>query len=425
MGAPPEGRGTQGGRGALADLARPAAGATSALAALVDPALPAGRTVAVLLAAARRELGMEVSFVSEIDETTRVFSFVDGEFRTFDIDAGTVDVREETYCHRMLSGAIPSLVADALQHPVAGALAMTASRGIGAYLGVPIELSSGDVYGTLCCLSSSAAPHATERDVGFMRVAAALVAEQIERDAVLRNQGPTRDRVLAAIGDGVALAHQPIVELATGAVVGVEALCRFADGRSCTEWFDEAWAAGVGIPLEVAALRAALRSRGAVRGGFLAVNLSPEALLSAEVDDELADVDLAGVCLEITEHARILEYGPVRARIAALRAAGATIAVDDLGTGYSGFRHLVELEIDVLKLDRVVVEGIVGDRLRRGVASSIAAFADEVGALVVAEGIESADEAEAVQELGVRCGQGFLLGPPQLLDEAHPGISGG
>jgi EAL domain-containing protein (putative c-di-GMP-specific phosphodiesterase class I) len=90
------------------------------------------------------------------------------------------------------------------------------------------------------------------------------------------------------------------------------------------------------------------------------------------------------------------------------------VAVDDVGSGFASFRHVTRVRPEILKLDRTLVCGIDEDPVRQSLASAIVAFARDVGATVVSEGIESESELSCLVDLAVGCGQGFLLGRPEL-----------
>ena len=116
--------------------------------------------------------------------------------------------------------------------------------------------------------------------------------------------------------------------------------------------------------------------------------------------------------LELTERSPIVDYEEMSARLDELRALGVRLAVDDVGKGFSGLGHLVELSPDLLKFDRSLVCDLDSDKTKSGLIARLTSFAAEVGMEVVAEGIETEAELETLRELGVETGQGFLLGRP-------------
>nr|WP_281373032.1 EAL domain-containing protein [Kineococcus aurantiacus] len=218
-------------------------------------------------------------------------------------------------------------------------------------------------------------------------------------------------------GSGRTTVVQPVVDLRTGRVVGAEALSRFTSpaglARRPEQVFSDARSAGVGVELEQAAIASALPLLGRLPpGAYLSVNASPEAL----ADPRSLDLLLSGrpdrLVVEVTEHAPVADYGALREATAHLRRHGARIAVDDAGAGFASLQHVLQLTPDIVKLDIAFVHGIDTDPARRAVARALVGFASELGSTVVAEGVEREGELTVLTELGVDCGQGYLLGRP-------------
>ena len=107
-----------------------------------------------------------------------------------------------------------------------------------------------------------------------------------------------------------------------------------------------------------------------------------------------------------------MDYDEARTCIVEVRALGCRLAVDDVGSGFSGLGHVVELSPDFVKFDRSLVTGVDSDATRRALIERLTSFAAEVGMEVVAEGIETEAELDILRALGVETGQGFLLGRP-------------
>jgi EAL domain-containing protein (putative c-di-GMP-specific phosphodiesterase class I) len=123
--------------------------------------------------------------------------------------------------------------------------------------------------------------------------------------------------------------------------------------------------------------------------------------------------------LEITEHAVVSDYQELQSALVNLRRAGVRIAIDDAGAGFASMRHIVKLAPDMIKLDMSLTRGIDQDPALRAMASALIAFAQETRSTVIAEGVETAEELEALRHLGVHRVQGFLLGMPMELIEAQ------
>jgi diguanylate cyclase (GGDEF)-like protein len=208
-------------------------------------------------------------------------------------------------------------------------------------------------------------------------------------------------------------AFQPIVYLATGKLIGWEALARFPDRpeRSVADVFAEAHRLGLGARLEVASLLAALAVPGRPAGAKIGLNISISALAHEEAWAALP-ADLSLVVVEITEHELFGDDGTLERVIARLRERGARIGLDDAGAGYAGLSQMLRLQPDVVKLDRSLVTGVSTDRNRAALIAALVGFAAEVGTSICAEGIEEQAELEALIELGVESGQGYLLARP-------------
>ena len=221
-------------------------------------------------------------------------------------------------------------------------------------------------------------------------------------DSVLRNQA------LRSV-------YQPIVEINDLTVVGYEALSRFSDQgeRGPQQWFADGFAAGRGVELEWLAASNALDILGSLPDAqFLALNMSAASIMR-NAEQPFCDPQVCPrIVIELTEHVPVEDYTALHRALATMRAHGTRLAADDVGSGYAGFRHLLRLEPDIIKLDISLVGGIHRSSTQRALAKALIAFADDVGAIVIAEGVEQPDELLALRDLGLRWAQGFLLGLP-------------
>ncbi|MGB3734699.1 MAG: EAL domain-containing response regulator [Ilumatobacter sp.] len=209
---------------------------------------------------------------------------------------------------------------------------------------------------------------------------------------------------------------QPIVDVHARDIIGVEALTRFDTEpvRSPASWFAEASEVGLGPELEIAAVRCALRCIDELpAAAYLSLNCSPTILRSPELAALLDDVDPLRIVLEITEHHEILDYASTQDTLSTLRRRGIRFAVDDAGSGYSSLNHILELRPDIIKLDIALTSGIDRHPAKRALAAAMVTFATEVGASLVAEGVETIEELDTLTSLGIRSVQGYLLGRPQ------------
>jgi len=208
---------------------------------------------------------------------------------------------------------------------------------------------------------------------------------------------------------------QPIMDLKSLATAGHESLSRFPGSalRGPDKWFSDAFAVDLGVELEWMAAMSALRYFDTAPPDlFLTINMSPATVLHLAEEDLCIESRCPRIVIELTEHAPVEDYGPLHRALDSIRGRGARLSADDLGSGYAGFRHLFRLKPDVIKLDISLVGGIHRHRGQQALTRAILAFALEMGAQVVAEGIEQLADLRVLQDLGIPFGQGYLLGRP-------------
>ena len=261
---------------------------------------------------------------------------------------------------------------------------------------------SGEVIEIVC----------STRPVGDRRVVEKLSGEDHRRSV---------DRVQAVLDKELIYpVYQPILNLETGQVIAYEALSRFPaePERGPDRWFGEAWDVGLGIPLELLAVRIAARALPQLPDDVsLSVNASPPTVFSERfISCFGASPDR--VTVELTEHLKVDDYAGFTSKLGPLRAAGGRVAIDDFGAGYASLRHIIKVRPEWIKLDISLTERVDENPLVYALAKSLVSFADEVGVRVIAEGIETEEELEALIDAGFRYGQGFYFGVPAPLDVA-------
>ena len=293
-----------------------------------------------VVAAAKDHLAADISFLAEFEGGQKLIRRAAGDGASCGLVEGTALPLEETYCFRMVNGELPNVVGDARNDPRVKDLAITTQLKIGAYIGVPVTLPGGRVFGTLCCISHQQDSSIRDRDAKFMRVLADLVAKQLGREEMVADERQKKiERIRAVIEQGGArMVFQPIVALAGGAIVGAESLARFdAEPRRTPDlWFAEAWQVGLGVELEVMAMKAAIARLAEIpQGVYLSVNASPETLRSETLLRSFDAAPAERIVVEVTEHAIVDEYGPLVEAIRRLKDRGIRLAVDDVGAGYS------------------------------------------------------------------------------------------
>ena len=236
---------------------------------------------------------------------------------------------------------------------------------------------------------------------------------------------PIPFKALLQCGSLTAL-FQPIVDNRTGAIHGYEGLIRGpSDGplHSPQVLFAAAQQEGLLVQLDrVCAQTQLARFAELQLPGRLFVNLTPQSLFSAELSPgrlhelvRAAGLAPERVVLEITENGPLGDLARLRSVASRYREHGFAIAIDDLGTGYSGLRQWSELRPEYVKIDRHFVQAVHEDTAKRQFVRSIAEIARTVGSRVVAEGIESDDELRALRGLGIDFVQGYLFAKPRAV----------
>lgn len=213
----------------------------------------------------------------------------------------------------------------------------------------------------------------------------------------------------------ISFVFQPIFDLTTNILVGTEALARFEDApyQPPDIWFADAHSVGLGIDMELAAMTSALQHISDLPvQAAIAVNVGPEAILSDKIIELLGSIDTSRVIIELTEHIQVEDYPRLIERFSRIRGLGVRLAIDDTGSGFSSFSHIIKLSPDIMKLDRELIQNIDKDPVRMALTTAVITFANETNTEVIAEGIETPEELSALKDLGIRFGQGYLLGKP-------------
>lgn len=254
---------------------------------------------------------------------------------------------------------------------------------------------------------------------------------------IVRTQFGIETRLRRAIEQGeMRLTFQPICDLSSGRIVSFEALARWRDENgenvAPTDFIPVAEECGLILPLGRWAMAEATRTladwdraAGGDCGTRVAVNLSAIQLqrddVGLMVQDALSTYGVGGdrITLELTESAIVSDPDRIAATMHALKDLGTTLAMDDFGTGYSNLAYLQKLPIDVLKIDRSFVTGMLADRDKIAIVRAILSLAQALGMRTTAEGIESNELAQTLAALGCTYGQGYLYAKPLESDAAY------
>lgn len=369
----------------------------------------------------RAHMAMDVAYVSEFVDDRAIFRKVDAPGFQGIVEAGQSVRLDDVYCPHILSGRLPQLIPDTSLEPLAQSLPITQDMRIGKHLSVPIRLRDGSTYGMFCCLGQTPDPTLSERDLQMMTAFAELVGLHLDGELESRKRlNGERVRVREAIDDcQISMVYQPIWHLPTSRPIGVECLARFSGTpqRSPDLWFKAAAEVGLGVELELEAIRLALPALQAMGSeGYIALNASPDTIMRPEFAAMLAPHDPSRIVIEVTEHASIANYEDLIGELAPLRGRGLRLAVDDAGAGYSSFHHILQLSPDLIKLDMTLTRDVDSDPARRALAIALIQFAKQTSSRLIAEGVETKGELATLRAIGVEKAQGFVLGGPTSLD---------
>lgn len=381
-----------------------------------------------LLDAIRQYLDMDVAFTARFMAGRRCVERVSlgpGAATPHPLTPASSDPLDDTFCGKIVAGQLDALTRNCRQHPLARQLRVTDQYKIGAYIGVPIVLASGQVYGTLCCFDHQPNPTLTEKDVELLHRVAGYIGNVVGR---LYARQQANEHLLAAVTAVLEqrqlnVVFQPVYCREAGGFAYCEALARFTPQpyRPPNEWLHDAAVVGLELQVEQAIVSQVVqRIEQAQRIGHqlvVAINASPRLIVSGLLPQLLTDVAPHQVRIELTEHEQIENYQQFRQCLRPLSQRGFKICIDDVGAGFASLKHILELEPDVIKLDLSLAHNIHHDRKRQALITGLLAFASSFACQVVAEGVETAAEYRALRELGVCWFQGWYFARPLEFDQ--------
>jgi diguanylate cyclase (GGDEF)-like protein len=224
------------------------------------------------------------------------------------------------------------------------------------------------------------------------------------------------------------LFYQPVMELPTGRIIGVEALLRWfhpTDGIvPPLDFIPLAEETGLIVPIGRWVLTEACRYAATLVEGFpgmaldMAVNLSARQIARPEIVDEVREaldasgLDPSRLILEITESVMIHDIDLAIARLTELKTLGVQLAIDDFGTGYSSLNYVRRFPVDILKVDKSFIDGVTEEGESSALTAAVIELASILNLKPVAEGIERADQLERLISMKCDLGQGFLFAKP-------------
>jgi len=217
--------------------------------------------------------------------------------------------------------------------------------------------------------------------------------------------------------------YQPIIELPERRVIGYEALTRVTHGPFDTVelLFKTAHEADALWNLERLCRRKALEGLPPIGDNqLLFLNIEPDSIHDPELRDLPFQDLLEGVglrpdqvVLEITEHSAVRDFGAFRQRLRHFRERGFRLAMDDVGSGYSGLQAIAEIDPDYIKVDMTLVRDIHTNVIKKELIATIHRFAETTDITLIAEGVEKREELDVLRDTGVRFAQGYLFARPE------------
>ena len=369
----------------------------------------------------RDHLSMDISYMAELIGDTVHFRRASDPKGLGLIDITASRPMNDLYCGYMLEGKLPRMMPNVSEFPLARDLPITKEMGVESHVSVPLFRNNGEFYGTFCCFSQRPNPSLNERDYNIATMFANFAGNTLNKSLEAANDlQRITDRINKTIEDqSFAIYWQPIFDLEKNLIVGSEALSRFDSVvyQSPEIWFAEAKKVGLQCELELAAIRAALKQINMLPPHvYVSLNASPETIISGRLFELMKNAPCDRIIIEITEHDAIDDPVKLLKMMSELRRIRVRFAIDDLGAGYSGLNTVLRLRPDYMKLDRALVAGIHADPARQALAAAMVNFAAEIGATLIAEGVEHPEERDMLQKIGVPLVQVFLFARPAPLE---------
>lgn len=378
----------------------------------------------------REHLDMEVAYLSEFVDDDLVFRAVDAPGLEHMAQVGQRMPLDAVYCRHILAGRLPELIPDTSMEPLCATIPITDAIPIKSHVSIPIRRADGTPYGMFCCLSRKTRSDLNLRDLDVMRAFAKISSEQVNtRLSLQSNAMSIRNRTLDVMAaKRFEIVYQPIMDARTRRPKGFESLCRFQSDpyRPPNEWIDEAREVGLQQELEICLIENAVKALAHLPDDvYVSVNAAPDTVSSGALADVFLPWPAERIVLEVTEHSMVEDYDTLLKQLEILRFRGVRLAIDDAGAGYAGLQHIVKLHPDIIKLDISLTQEIDTSVVRRSLGAALVSFAAEIGADIVAEGIETGAELDTLRDLGVPLAQGYFLGRPADLDTARAWFSTG
>jgi EAL domain-containing protein (putative c-di-GMP-specific phosphodiesterase class I) len=370
-----------------------------------------------MLEALRARLDMDVAFVSrQLGTTHRIFTHVAARGRA-PLISGDHNANDNSLCWLVIQGKLPERVNDVSLYENAACLPVVDQLNVRSHFSVPLYRRDGRVHGSLCCFSYRPRPDIGEHDMRIIRSVAAIVSDQIEGRIELEERSEEAGREITRLmaDDDIAIIHQPIYDLTDWHLIGFECLMRQKANpiRSPLDVLERAREAGKTLELEVHIARTALATLDPAHPErFIAINVSPTTLVSDDLAALIPEGLESRLVIELNQYEAVLQQAALKQAIQAWKAR-AWVAVNSVGASFASLQALLDLEPDIVKIDRDLLGGLASDPNRRALVKALVQFAAETGITLIAQGVETREDLQALHELGVRFAQGYILGKPK------------
>ncbi|HEY5491532.1 MAG TPA: EAL domain-containing protein [Gemmatimonadaceae bacterium] len=252
----------------------------------------------------------------------------------------------------------------------------------------------------------------------------ALADATTEQEQLVRQRARKLRSIVA--GRRIRTLFQPIVDLRAKRTIGYEALSRGPSGEfeSPDVLFRVAYEADLVLKLDSVCRTNAVRSMGKLRADeLLFVNMEPGSIFDPRLMESIPARQVRRVVFEITEHAAISDFQTFRQAAQFVKQSGFKLAMDDVGSAYSGLRIVSMIEPDFIKLDMELTREAKRNRVKMELLKAIAGFSNDAGIPMIVEGIETQEELDTVAQLGVHLVQGYLMGRPMAMPAKRQGRS--
>jgi EAL domain-containing protein (putative c-di-GMP-specific phosphodiesterase class I) len=368
----------------------------------------------------REFLHMDIAYVSQFHDEFQTFLAVD-----FSTEGEQVGIREgdstylsKSFCKRVADGKLSNLIIDATTEPAVADIPETFAVPIKSFISAPIRMGDGKIFGSICCFSRSTCDWLTPQDASLLGLFSEFIARSFSVKADTLNELFIRQQEISDIikSKRYQILYQPIIEYPTKNIIGFEALTRFQRNNisgDTEEVFKIASAAGMAPQLELEIIQSAYEQfEPASDDQFLSVNLSPKTVESDAFFTAFPTWHEHALVLELTEHDAVENYASFNKKIDNLTGSGAKLAIDDAGSGYASFKHVVELNPEIIKIDASTIRGVNKNKNKQGLIKAFVAYGDFTGTKIIAEGVESEEELDMLLALGVKLFQGYFFSQP-------------